>query len=189
MLTTRKVTALFTLVAALVFVAGCGNLQEQPKLHKPYEYSPTFGSAARNPLPQAVSVGSLQEDEHLYTGMVDGEFVDTFPFEVTQEMIDMGQREFDSYCMPCHGISGYGDGVLSEEGFPPPASFHDEEIAGKPVGSYYDVITNGQGAMYSYDSRVTPEERWALAAYIRVLQYSQNAQFDDLPSELQENFN
>ncbi|MEO0560534.1 MAG: cytochrome c [Chloroflexota bacterium] len=171
---TRKTTTLFVALALAALVAACGNLQEQPKLHSPYDESPLFYSAAREPLPETVPVGFLQEDEHLYTGMVDGAFAETFPYEITAEIIAEGQREFDSYCTPCHGNAGYGDGILSQEGFPPPASFHDAEIAAKPVGHYFDVITNGQNAMYSYATRVTPEERWAVIAYIRVLQESQN---------------
>lgn len=184
----RKPFTLLVLVAAAGLIAACGNLQEQPKLHEPFDASPNFETAARVPLPEAVPVGALNEDEHFYTGMVDGAFVETFPFEITAEVIERGRTEFDSYCTPCHGNAGYGNGILSQEGFPPPASFHDPEIREKPVGHYFDVITNGQNAMYSYASRVSAEERWAVIAYIRVLQRSQNAQLNDLPEDLQAQF-
>jgi mono/diheme cytochrome c family protein len=184
----RKSFTLLVMVAAAALVAACGNLQEQPKLHKPFDASPNFDTAARMPLPEAVPVGALNEDEHFYTGMVDGEFVDTFPFEITADVIAEGRAEFEAYCTPCHGNAGYGDGILSQEGFPPPASLHDPEISEKPIGNYFDVITNGQNAMYSYASRVTAEERWAVIAYIRVLQRSQNVQLSELPADLQTQF-
>ncbi len=176
-------------LAAVAFaMAACGNMSEQPKLHRPYDESRTFGTAARELEPGVVPVGFLREDEHLYTGMVDGEFVDTFPFEITEEVLEEGRIEFNSYCSPCHGYSGYGDGVLSEEGFPPPASYHDPSVRNKPIGSYYVSITEGQGAMYSYATRVTPEERWAVIAYIRALQASQGAAFEELPASMQAEF-
>ncbi len=186
----EKIIVLVCVVAGAVVLAGCGNLAEQPKLHDPYAESPiysenqVFDTAARIPLPESVPVGFERADEHLYNGTIDGEFADTFPFPITREVIMEGKQEFDSYCTPCHGYAGYGDGVLSEEGFPPPASYHDPDIRNKPVGSYFQSITDGQGAMYSYAARVTPEERWAVIAYIRTLQYSQNAPFDELPEEL-----
>ncbi len=184
----RKPITLLVMVAATALIAACGNLQEQPKLHKPFDASPNFETAARVPLPEAVAVGTLNEDKHFYTGMIDGEFVETFPFEITAEVIAEGRAEFNAYCTPCHGNAGYGNGVLSQEGFPPPASFHDEEIREKPIGHYFNVITNGQNAMYSYNSRVTAEERWAVIAYIRVLQRSQNVELSELPDDLQAQF-
>jgi cytochrome c len=184
----RKLTALLAVSIAALTIAACGNLQEQPKLHKPLDVSPNFDTAARLPLPETVPVGYLNDDEHLYTGMVDGEFVDSYPFEITAEIIEEGRIEYESYCTPCHGPAGYGNGVLSQEGFPPPASYHDPEIREKPLGEYFDVITNGQNAMYSYASRVNPEERWAVIAYIEVLQRSQNVQLSELPAEMQAEF-
>ena len=79
------------MIAAAALIAACGNLQEQPKLHKPFDASPNFETAARVPLPEAVAVGTLNDDEHFYTGMVDGEFVETFPFEITAEVIAEGR--------------------------------------------------------------------------------------------------
>jgi len=184
----RKLTALIAAAIAAVLVAACGNLQEQPKLHKPLDASPNFGSAARLPLPETVPVGYLNDDEHLYTGMVDGELVDSYPFEITAEIIEQGRNEYESYCTPCHGPAGYGNGILSQEGFPPPASFHDAEVRERPIGAYFSVITNGWNAMYSYDTRVTPEERWAVIAYIEVLQRSQNVEMSELPAEMQAEF-
>ena len=188
MLNVSKRLTTVSLAAVVLLIAACGNMSEQPKLHRPYDESRTFGTAARELEPGVVAVGFLREDAHLYTGMVNGEFVDTFPFEVTADILAEGRIEYNSYCSPCHGYSGYGDGVLSEEGFPIPASYHDPEIANKPIGSYFNTITNGQGAMYSYATRVTPEERWAVIAYIRAMQASQGATFEELPISLQAAF-
>lgn len=173
-----------SLATGVLLLAACGNMRVQPKFTDPYAASPTFGTAAREILTQTVPIGHLREDELLYTGMTDGQPADVFPFEVTREVLERGQEEFNTFCTPCHGYAGYGDGVLSEEGFPKPASFHDEEIRSKPVGHYFDVITHGQNAMYSYASRVEPADRWAIAAYIRALQLSQNAMVESLPDDV-----
>ncbi|MGF1507639.1 MAG: c-type cytochrome [Anaerolineae bacterium] len=163
-------------------------MEEQPKLDEPYSESPLFGSAARNILPEAVAVDYLREDEHLYLGTVDGEYVDTFPFEVTRETIDRGADLYSAYCTPCHGVSGYGDGVVVAEGFQPAASFYSDELIDAPVGRFYQAITLGVGGMYSYASRIQPEDRWAVVAYIQALQLSQHASLDELPPDLQAQF-
>lgn len=171
-------------LGALV-VAGCGNMREQPKLAKPFAESPAFGVAARDILPEAVPLGQFSEDELFSNGTIDGELADVFPYPVTVEVIERGQTKFNAFCTPCHGYGGYGDGVIYEEGYPNPASFHAAEIREKPVGHYYQVITYGFNNMYDYANRVQPEDRWAIVAYIRTLQYSQNAQLDELPAEIQ----
>ena len=184
-----KYTKLIMVCCAVLLVAvACSNLQEQPKLAKPFSESPTFGSSAREILPEAVPVGFLREDEHLYYGTVDGEFVDTFPMELTAETVMRGQQLFEAFCAPCHGYSGNGDGVVIQEGFSRPNSFHINQVREKTVGEYFHVITNGQNTMFNYAARIETEDRWAVAAYIRTLQISQNASYDDLPAELQAEF-
>jgi len=186
MLNTKRIA--LGLIALLVLASGCGNLGEQPKLHDPYAESPTFGRAIREPLPQAVPVGHLNEDQHLYAGMVDGAFAEDFPMALTATMVREGQELYNGFCSPCHGYSGYGNGVVIQEGFTQPQSFHLEEVRNKPVGHYFNVITNGQNSMYSYAGRIEPEERWAIVAYIRALQLSQNATLEELPQEVQDEF-
>jgi mono/diheme cytochrome c family protein len=172
-------------VLALVGLAGCQNMQIQPKLAEPYDSSPLFGSAAREILPEAVPVGFLNDDELLTNGTVNGELATEFPFPITREILDRGQNQFNAFCAPCHGYSGYGDGVVVEEGFQPAQSFHTEEFRAVPVGRIYQAIAYGSGAMFDYAARVNVEDRWAIVAYIRALQLSQNAAYDDLPTELQ----
>ena len=95
--------------------------------------------------------------------------------QVTRELIARGQQRFDIYCAVCHVATGAGNGMIVQRGFPAPPSFHEQRLRDAPVGHFVDVITNGYGVMYSYASRVMPEDRWASAAYIRALQLSQHA--------------
>jgi mono/diheme cytochrome c family protein len=99
--------------------------------------------------------------------------VDTFPFPVTAETVNRGQERYQIFCGVCHGMTGYGDGMIVRRGFRPPPSYHDDRLRQAPVGHFFDVMTNGWGAMPSYAAQVTPEDRWAIIAYIRALQLSQ----------------
>jgi len=99
--------------------------------------------------------------------------VDTFPFPITAETVNRGQERYQIFCGVCHGMTGYGDGMIVRRGFRPPPSYHDDRLRQAPVGHFFDVITNGWGAMPSYAAQVRPEDRWAIIAYIRALQLSQ----------------
>jgi len=188
MLTNLKNNRLMVLLLALALVglAACDNMVDQPKLDQPYGESEVFGTAARNILPEAVPVGFEREDELFHFGTVDGQLADELPIELTEEVFTRGRHLYEQLCSPCHGMSGYGNGVLSEEGFPQPASYHTDYLRGVQLGSIYQTITYGQGAMYSYGSRIPQvEDRWAIVAYIRALQLSQFANYDALPEEFQ----
>ena len=180
-----RIPLLLGLLLALLLLAGCQNMREQPKLLT-YEASPNFGSAARVPVAQALPVSSQRGDEHLYYGTIDGELATTFPMEVTPELLARGQQEFNAFCTPCHGFAGYGDGILSLEGFPKPASYHTDDLRNAPVGRLIQTMVYGKNAMFSYASRVEPTDRWAIAAYIRTLQFSQYANATALPQNLQD---
>jgi mono/diheme cytochrome c family protein len=104
-----------------------------------------------------------------------GSLVKKFPFPVTREVVERGQVQFNIYCAPCHGPTGEGDGMIVQRGFPKPPNYHDPRLVTAPVGHFFDVITNGYGAMFSYASRVSPHDRWAIVAYIRALQASKAA--------------
>ena len=101
--------------------------------------------------------------------------VDTFPFPITKKMLDEGEERYNIYCSVCHGMTGYGDGIVARRGFnrPSPANYHQDRLRQAPVGHFFDVMTNGWGAMPSYVSQVSVEDRWKIAAYIRALQLSQ----------------
>ncbi len=190
--TVNKGTLLFLLLG-MFLLAGCSTLtmREQPKLSKPYASSPVFGTAARQILPEAVAVSDMRGDEFFYRGTENGEPVDAVPFEVSMDVLERGQSLYNSFCTPCHGFIGNGDGAVALEGLAgagnvPPASFHADTIAAQPIGYYVKVMTEGKGNMYSYAGRIEPEDRWAVAAYIRALQLSQKAAFDSMPADVQE---
>ena len=139
------------------------------------------GRSARQPVEGTVARGELRIDEQLYTGKVDGKDVDTFPFPIGANDILRGQERYNIYCSPCHDYTGSGRGMIVMRGFPQPPSYHIDRLRQAPVGHFFDVMTNGIGSMYSYASRITPEDRWRIAAYIRALQLSQNAKIEDVP--------
>jgi mono/diheme cytochrome c family protein len=177
----RASVAAFVLAAC--GLAGCRlDMHVQPK-YLPLEPSDFFadGRSARQPVAGTVARGELRIDEHLYTGKVDGKDADTFPFPITANDILRGQERYNIYCSPCHDYTGSGRGMIVMRGFPPPPSFHIDRLRQARVGHFFDVMTNGNGSMYSYASRVTPEDRWRIAAYIRALQLSENAKIDDVP--------
>jgi len=138
-------------------------------------------ASARPLIPNTVARGHLREDSLLFTGMVDGKLSDVFPFPITRERLQRGQERYTIYCSVCHGPNGYGNGMIVQRGFPAPPSFHIDRLRQAPPGHIYYVITHGYGVMYSYAARVAPEDRWAIAAYIRALQLSHGATTNDVP--------
>jgi mono/diheme cytochrome c family protein len=101
--------------------------------------------------------------------------VDTIPMQITKDDLDRGQERFDIYCSVCHGKTGYGDGMIARRGFnkPAPANYHQDRLRQAPAGHFFDVMTNGWGAMPAYAQQVSVEDRWRIVAYIRALQLSQ----------------
>ena len=152
---------------------------------KPDEASQFFqdGRGDRPEIPDTVARGHMRTDELLYTGRVNGVAMDQFPFPVTRAVLERGRARFNIYCSPCHDYTGSGRGMIVQRGFPPPPSYHIERLRQAPAGHFFEVMTNGYGAMYSYAGRITPEDRWAIVAYIRALQLSQHATLDDVPAE------
>jgi mono/diheme cytochrome c family protein len=108
----------------------------------------------------------------------------TLPFTLTPQVMDRGQGRFNIYCSPCHGRLGYGNGMVVQRGFRAPPSYHIDRLRQAPLGHFYDVMANGFGAMSSYADKVAPDDRWAVAAYIRALQLSQHATINDAPPEV-----
>jgi mono/diheme cytochrome c family protein len=158
-------------------------MHTQPR-YNPYDASDFFadGQSARLPVPGTFPRGELTlgPEELLYTGKVNGQPSEAFPFPVTKELVERGRERFDVFCSPCHGFAGDGDGMIVQRGFRRPPSFHEERLRTSPVGHYFDVITNGFGAMYPYGSRVPARDRWAIIAYVRALQLSRQVSVDDL---------
>ena len=155
---------------------------DQPK-YEAYEASDFFpDGAAMRPLPvHTVARGQLHADEVFFTGMRNGKLVAEIPGRITTAMIERGRERFNIHCAVCHGFTGTGDGMIVQRGFPLPPSFHSERLRAAPAGHFFDVMTRGYGVMYPYVSRVSPEDRWAIVAYVRAIQLSQNATLADVP--------
>ena len=171
------------LVVLATALAGCHrDMRDQPR-YEALEASDFFGDgqSARQPVAGTVARGQLQEDEAFYTGKSQGELVVEPPLEITREVLLRGQERFTIYCAPCHARTGMGNGMIVERGFRRPPSYHIDRLRDAPAGHFFDVITHGFGAMPSY-RRIEPRDRWAIVAYIRVLQLSQNATLDDVPA-------
>jgi Cytochrome C oxidase, cbb3-type, subunit III len=158
-------------------------MQDQPK-YIPLRPSDFFadGRSARPLIDGTVARGHLDEDAAYYTGKgPDGKFLDTFPFTVTKDVIERGQQRFNVYCSPCHDRLGNGDGMIVRRGYRKPPSYHIDRLRQVPNGYIFDVITNGFGAMPDYAAQIPTTDRWAIVAYVRALQLSQNASINDVP--------
>jgi mono/diheme cytochrome c family protein len=197
----RNNLAQIFLFLMIVAGAGCGvrfDMQDQPR-YKYYKESDFFKDhrASRDMPEGTVARGQLHENKAFYTGKIDNpnpnapvatttdasgntlvasfpNDIDEFPIPVTKELINRGQDRFNIYCIVCHGPVGNGDGMIVRRGFPKPPTYHDDRLRNAPVGHFFDVITNGWGKMNSYSFQVQPADRWAIVAYIRALQASQN---------------
>ena len=131
-------------------------------------------------------VRQLREDEHFYTGKVGGQLAAEFPMPVTNEVMARGQERFNVFCAPCHSRTGEGTGMIVQRGFRQPPSYYEERLVNAPVGYLFDVMTNGFGAMQDYAAQVPPADRWAIAAYIRALQFSRRGTTVDVPADRRE---
>jgi len=158
-------------------------MHNQPR-YKPYASTTFFddGRSARPAIDDTVARGQLHLDLARYTGKENGKDVDYIPIQITRSDLARGQERFNIYCSPCHSRLGDGHGMIVRRGLRQPPSYHDPRLINAPIGHFFDVMTNGYGAMYSYASRVPVDDRWRIAAYIRALQLSQNA-----PPELAQN--
>lgn len=177
----------FFAVVSLIASTGCELRQamyDQEK-YEPLERSTFFadGLSYREQIPETVARGQLRLDTHYYEGKIGGELSDELPMPVTQELLTRGQERYGIYCTPCHDPTGQGNGIIVKRGLKQPPSLHQQRLRDMPIAYFFDVITNGYGVMYSYASRVPVADRWAIAAYIRTLQLSQNIEFDQLPEE------
>ncbi len=170
-------------VVLLLFAACRLDMHDGPKA-KTFRPSEFFDDrmSARPLVPGAVPREQGPFDELLYTGKINGQLAEVFPFPITREVLRRGQERFNIYCSPCHSRTGNGDGMIVRRGFRRPPSYHIDRLRNAPVGHFFDVITNGFGAMYSYADRVAPRDRWAIIAYIRALQLSQAATLADVPT-------
>lgn len=177
----------FGALLAMSFIAlasaGCDNLAKGTRL-KPLEETKLSDSGQSALIPPAHSVarGDLRADTLLYTGRnPDGTLTTQMPWPVNAAMLARGQVEYNAICANCHAPDGYGLGIIVRRGFPRPPSLHGKDLANAPIGHFFDVMTNGYGAMFPYASIITVNDRWAIAAYIRALQRSQDGTGKDVP--------
>lgn len=171
-------------LAAAVLIAGCRQDMHDTPRYETYEASAsmTDGRASRELPAGTVARGQLRDDEHYYTGKVNGEFAAEFPFPLAAADMARGQERYTAYCTPCHGQLGDGKGMVVQRGLRQAATYHQDRLRTVAPGYLYDVISNGFGAMQGYAEQVPPRDRWLIAAYIRALQLSQNATVNDVPA-------
>ncbi len=184
----RRLFAIAGLGSILV-LAGCRqDMHDQPKMI-PQRGSQFFadGRGARPQVLNTVARGQLNEDSYYYTGVVQGangyrEERDQLPFPVTIQVLKRGEERFNVYCTPCHSRVGNGLGEIVQRGYKPAANLHDQVRRAQPLSHYFYVMTHGYGAMPDYAAQLAPEDRWAVAAYIRALQLSQDGTTSDVPA-------
>jgi hypothetical protein len=157
-------------------------MHNQPK-YRPYRPSRFFadGRSERPLVPGTVARGHLNDDTLLYTGKVGEAFSSELPFPVTRSILQRGQERYNIYCTPCHDRVGTGNGMIVQRGYKQPPSPHLDRLRQQPPGYFYYVIANGFGVMPDYAHQISVADRWAIAAYIRGLQLSQNAKLADVP--------
>lgn len=206
----RSVGLVFAVVASLGLLPfACAykarwTPSARPRIHlvQDMDNQPRFESQQANPLfadgramrpwPEGtVPRGALLEDERVATGRENGRFVERIPIPVDEALVRRGRDRYDIFCSPCHGLSGYGDGIvarraekLQEGGFVPPASFHQDTVRARPDGYLYNAIANGVRTMPAYGSQIGVRDRWAIVSYVRALERSQRATLEDVPEDL-----
>jgi cytochrome c553 len=176
---------MFLVCLFLMASLGCReDMQDQPRL-KPMRPSGFLGEdSPGSPLPGTVSRDE-QQSPYFYTGY-DGTVVgNRIPFPVNKAVLERGRERFNIYCAPCHSRTGDGNGMIVQRGYRRPPSYHTDRLRNAPLGHFYEVITNGFGAMPDYSAQIQAHDRWAIAAYIRALQFSQNAPANLLPAGTQ----
>lgn len=177
-----------TFLLAFASVACRQDMHNQPR-YKPLAES-SFFSDRRSERPQVegtIARGHLRLDRARYSGKIGEIDIDAFPFPIAKADLVRGQERFNIYCSPCHSRIGDGYGLVVMRGFHPPPSYYVDRLKQAPVGHFFDVMTNGFGAMASYASRVAPDDRWRIAAYIRALQLSESASINDVPTDQRQN--
>lgn len=197
----------FALAAAAPLLAGC--LRGRPSKKPPIHVNPNMdnqpkyraqgrsaffadSSAMRVPVAGTVARGESRADSAYYAGRdADGEYIKRIPVEVTAGLLRRGRERFNIYCAVCHDRAGHAQGIVMQRGFkPPPQTYHGERVRKMPDGQIFNIITNGSesGIMKSYRHQVPVPDRWAIVAYVRALQRSQNASIDDIPPEQRDRF-
>jgi len=186
MTSTSRLAGLACAVMLACGAAACSPIRQdmanQPK-NRPLSPSSFFpdGRSERPLVENTVAHGSIANDE-----LAISKESNAFPLQLNTALLERGQQRYAIFCSPCHGLQGDGNGMASTRGMKHPPSFHQDRLRNSPNGYYFDVITNGFGGMLGYSAQVPPADRWAIAAYVRVLQLSRYAKAADLPAELRQ---
>lgn len=181
---------LLVALAALLTVGCRQDMHDQPRIEA-YEANAFFADGmGSRPLPSGtIARGWLREDAALWEGKdAAGELVTVLPMPLDRELLERGQNRFEIFCSVCHGSTGDGQGMIVRRGFKQPQPLYEQRLQEMPVGYFFDVMTNGFGLMSSYTKQISVQDRWAIAAYIRALQLSQNAALAELPTPIQDEF-
>lgn len=192
---TRLARVLFLVVISMVVSSCRQDMHDQPKL-KTYregaDRAPVEGTVPRGALkddvfapkatPAPAGAAATAASAPAGAPVAPIKVSDDFPFAITAEVLGRGQSRFNIYCAPCHSMLGDGNGMIVQRGFRKPPSYSEDRLRNSPASHFYDVMTNGFGAMPSYSDKISPEDRWKVAAYIRALQLSQRANVNDVPA-------
>jgi len=182
----RAAARVAIVVTAAAALGACRQDMHDAPRYEPLEASAFFtdASSARTPVANTVSRNPLADsDELLYTGKVNGVLANEFPMPITAAVLARGQERFNIFCAPCHGRTGQGDGMIVQRGMRKPPSFMEDRLRNAAAGYFFDVMTHGFGAMQDYAAQIPVEDRWAIVAYERALQFSQHAEIGDVPDD------
>lgn len=191
-------------VPLVIIIRARHTLSTQPRIHiiQDMDNQPRYGAQDRNrlfadrramrpPVPGTIARGELRADDRLFRGVVGDDWVEEIPVPVTMQLMQRGRERYDIYCSPCHGLAGYGDGMvakraeaLQEGTWTPPSSLHTDLVRGRSAGQLFNTITNGIRNMPAYGPQIEVVDRWGIVAYVRALQRSQGAPLEDVPAEL-----
>jgi mono/diheme cytochrome c family protein len=180
-----RMTAILCGATCALLLAGCSLKQDmavQPA-YRPLWPSDFFsdGRSERPLVENTVARGSVDND-----ALVVAKDSNKFPLPISSELLERGETRYKIFCTPCHGLQGDGNGMVAMRGMKHPPTYHQDRLRQSPNGYFYDVITNGFGAMFGYSAQIPPKDRWAIVAYVRALQLSRNAKAPELPSDLRE---
>jgi mono/diheme cytochrome c family protein len=198
----KRAVRLTIVILAAGLIGGCfrGEPKEKPPIHlnpnmfKQPKYKAqsqseffTDGATMRQPVPGTIAADSLREDKAYYNGRDERDsLLAKMPVPVTMQLLKRGQERYNIYCAPCHGQTGDGQGIIVQRGYLPPPSYHQDRLRNVTDGYVFDVITNGVRNMPSYRHQIPVADRWAIVAYQRALQRSQDANINDIPLEMRE---
>jgi mono/diheme cytochrome c family protein len=186
MKTGRHIFGLLAALPALLPFSGCKreDMHNQAR-HEWHERSDFFADemSSRPQVEGTVARGQPLRSDPLVSWRSGDRFADAYPFPVDRVALERGRQRFEIYCSMCHGATGYGDGMIVRRGFVTPPSFHDQRLRDAPPGYFVEVISNGYGAMYGYNDRVTPADRWKIAAYVKTLQLSRRVEMASLSAD------